>query len=479
MTMHQSNFSAPTVRISLRAVVQEYIARRDGGDVTRELPDGTLEVVESFDGIDKTLADFNKAKSALNASWAMGKAYVGSTWGDGRYSGEPDPKAKSLKATLLRSAWRKVYEGLNVADIAPISDREAHERFMEHPPELTLDAIREHFGAYLLDPREHKLRGLAEQFVKLDPAFRSHEKMKVGVKGLPKRIIITGCSDDYPYRGNGAQRLQEVVNAIRAYQEAPQMEVAELRDWLRSALREPAGKDGLQVKRFMNGNAHLHFSPETLRAVNLALAEYYGDVLPDCPEARPKRATSTAVSKDLQFYRTPVAAADRVAAKLEMYATHREQDREFRLLEPSCGDGALLEAVRRHVDGLREWERPVVRAMGVEYDGARADAARALGFRVQTANFLQMSPRPEFDRVAMNPPFYGKHYQKHVEHAKAFLKPGGMLVAILPISAVEDHGYVKRDRCGRDTWEDLPVGSFAESGTRINTGIYRWRAPGN
>jgi hypothetical protein len=84
---------------------------------------------------------------------------------------------------------------------------------------------------------------------------------------------------------------------------------------------------------------------------------------------------------------------------------------------------------------------------------------------VLTANFLETVPTGDYDRVVMNPPFYGKHYAKHVTHAFKFLKPGGTLTAILPITARYDHGLLD----GR--WEDLPVGSFSESGTNINTTV--------
>ena len=69
----------------------------------------------------------------------------------------------------------------------------------------------------------------------------------------------------------------------------------------------------------------------------------------------------------------------------------------------------------------------------------------------------------------MNPPFYGKHYAKHVEHAFKFLKPGGTLTAILPATARYDHGLLE------GKWDDLPVGSFSESGTNINTTVLTMR----
>lgn len=74
----------------------------------------------------------------------------------------------------------------------------------------------------------------------------------------------------------------------------------------------------------------------------------------------------------------------------------------------------------------------------------------------------------EFDLVVMNPPFYGRHYEKHVRHALKFLKPRGLLVAILPITARYDHRGLEDLK---PLWRDLPVGSFSESGTNINTTV--------
>ncbi len=87
------------------------------------------------------------------------------------------------------------------------------------------------------------------------------------------------------------------------------------------------------------------------------------------------------------------------------------------------------------------------------------------------ANFLETVPTGDYDRVIMNPPFYGRHYAKHVDHAMKFLKPGGTLTAVLPITARYDHGLLD----GR--WNDLPVGSFSESGTNINTTVLTMHKP--
>ncbi|MBT8410302.1 MAG: adenine methyltransferase, partial [Octadecabacter sp.] len=217
---------------------------------------------------------------------------------------------------------------------------------------------------------------------------------------------------------------------------------------------------GGRLKVFANGNAHLLFDPDALDMVNKGLAEYYGEVLPDAPEENAKPQPGTDVARDLQFYRTP----DRVADELVDRAGLRDG---MSVLEPSCGDGAILKALSRFGR---------VRAVGYEIDPTRAATARLTGYGVVARNFLDVPPEPIFDRVLMNPPFYGRHYQKHVEHARRFLKPDGVLYAILPVTAATDHGFVDAGRRGHDSWRDLPVGSFAESGTRINTGIARFFA---
>jgi hypothetical protein len=431
----------PAILISLRNIVAEYDAK------TQAIPE--------------LIAKFKEAVTTAELGSCIAGTYARDIWG----RSTPSLSETTMQSSLLQSGWRRVYAGLNIDKVAPASDRSRFELTFHNPPPLTLDNIRATFGKYILDRRYHILRGLAECFSELDPAFKSHDKMKIGVKGLPKRIILTSV-DDYG-QGYGSAKMRDTINAMRVFNGLPHVEYAEFSHLLKSARKGDGLIDNLTLRRFANGNGHLIFSAEALRQVNEALAEFYGDVLPDCPEAGTdcKQAKSTAVSKDLQFYRTPASVADRLVGELE------PQD-GTRILEPSCGDGAILDALRRYA----EKNRISLRAVGIEYDAARAEDARAKGYSVQVANFLQIAPSPEFDYVVMNPPFYGKHYQQHVEHARKFLKPNGRLLAILPVTAVTDHGFVKADRWQRERWTDLPVGSFSESGTNINTGIARFYA---
>jgi hypothetical protein len=94
------------------------------------------------------------------------------------------------------------------------------------------------------------------------------------------------------------------------------------------------------------------------------------------------------------------------------------------------------------------------------------------------ANFLQTVPTAAYSHVIMNPPFYGTHYMQHVMHAWEFLKPGGMLVSVLPATAETGdskaheafRGWLEERKCGYGhVFQDLPQEAFAESGTRVNT----------
>lgn len=372
----------------------------------------------------------------------------------------PHVNADSLKRNLCKSGWKAVYDRLQIDRIASARDRKLFDQTIENPPELTFDNAKATFGDYLERPRHHILRGLAEVFADLDPAYKSHSKVKIGVKGLPKRVILSNVAG---YGSYGRNKLGDIVNALATYRGQRITEHADFAevDSLHSYIEERGGEAtvrGLHVRKFKNGNAHVIFPPETLLDINRALAEFYGEVLPDAEEEDAKPRTSTAVSKDLQFYWTPKAVIDEALSEVGIYRPTEYSRREapsYRVLEPSCGDGRIMDELRAR--GCR--------SLGIEVHAGRAAEARAKGHNVLTSNFLECPAKPEFDFVVMNPPFYGRHYVKHVRHAMEFLKPGGRLVSILPATAHYDHGELK----GR--WRDLPVGSFAEAGTNIPTGL--------
>jgi hypothetical protein len=439
------------------------------------------DLIEEYDqkraAVDDEVRAFEAAYTKLEMAACIQGKFVGNVT---RY--RPHVSPRELKDNLRKSGWRAVYDRLQIDRIASAKDRKQFDMAMQDPPELTFDNAKATFGDYLERPRHHILRGLAEVFADLDPAYKSHSKVKIGVKGLPKRVIISNFGD---YSGTyGRDKLRDIVNALAAYRGQPLMEHAEfqaiseyhrkgedayLYGWPIEYYRdgktvlEPSPDRGIMIRKFSNGNAHVFFAPETLTDINRALAEFYGEVLPDAEEEDAKPRQSTAVSKDLQFYWSPADVIDRAlefAGVWNLREWHHNPPEPSRILEPSCGDGRIMDAIRARGH----------RVFGIEYHAGRAAEARAKGHNVLTANFLEQPAKPEFDIVVMNPPFYGRHYVKHVRHALKFLKPGGTLVSILPATAWYDHGELKGE------WTDLPVGSFAEAGTNVPTGLLKLRA---
>ncbi len=390
--------------------------------------------------------------------------------------------ADAMRKNLRASGWKALYNRCQIDRIASAKDKKLFERTLADPPELTFENAKATFGPYLENPRSHILRGLAETFADLDPAYKSHSKVKIGVKGLPKRVILSSYGSHYG--AFGRDKLRDIVNALAAYRGQPLMGHDEYR-LIDAAHRNgedavldgrPAPVDryskdeeaeslpnrGMTIRRFGNGNAHVFFAPETLKDINRALAEFYGEVLPDAEEEGAKPRAGTAVSKDLQFYWSPQEVIDRAlefAGVYNLREWRHNPPEPSRILEPSCGDGRILDAMRARGH----------RVFGIEYHAGRAAEARGKGHNVLTANFLECPAKPEYDMVVMNPPFYGRHYVKHVRHALEFLEPGGVLVSILPATAHYDHGELKGE------WRDLPVGSFSEAGTNVPTGLLKIR----
>ena len=479
--------------------------------------DLVAEYHEKLDVLPEALAAFEAAEPALCMAATVQGTFAGSV-----VNGRSFVSIDHLRKNLLCSAWKAVHSRLQIDLLASAKDKKEFERFLAEPLPFTLANVREKFGPYLLDPWTNILRGLAEVFCDLDPAYKSHSKVKIGVNGLPKRLILNYWTS---YIGGARDKLRDIINAVRAYQRRPLLTYAELEEiiafntakagkiadfvpggrysagakvvkdgklWQLEGYSHRAGdafevstgkhhgwreirdlEPGVELRIFGTAQTcHVIFKPGTLLDINRALAEFYGDVLPDAEDdgdERPARRASTAVSKDLQYYPTPLKVVARILDEVGL--TSPEDHRRdygpgyerpvYRVLEPSCGDGRFLDEIvrRRH------------RCFGIEVHPRRAAEARAKGHSVLTGNFLEVRPDHSFDRVVMNPPFYGKHYRKHLEHAKGFLKPGGTLVSILPASAWYDHGGLT------GSWHDLPVGSFTESGTNVPTGFLIWRAP--
>jgi len=140
-------------------------------------------------------------------------------------------------------------------------------------------------------------------------------------------------------------------------------------------------------------------------------------------------------------------------------------------LEPNAGQGAIADvAWERHPDAFPKL---------VELLDANRKALRAKPYwpvLAEPRDFLSIAPGSlgQVDCVIMNPPFARGADVDHVAHALEFLPVGGRLASVMSAGVsfrqdakttafralVERHGGVI---------EDLPAGSFLESGTGVST----------
>lgn len=165
--------------------------------------------------------------------------------------------------------------------------------------------------------------------------------------------------------------------------------------------------------------------------------------------------------KTFQAFYTPEVLADEIAQAANLGP-------DMHVLEPSVGAGALVYAARR---------RGVLHIDCMELDETRARATEnSLGRKVVVGNFLMAKPNPIYDAVIMNPPFTGGQDIEHVLHAYDFLKPGGVLVAIMSTSwqhsaliRAASFRYFLTVRASGYHLYPLPAGTFSESGTQVAT----------
>lgn len=187
---------------------------------------------------------------------------------------------------------------------------------------------------------------------------------------------------------------------------------------------------------------------------------FHNDGMP-CAEDffKPDPKKDPSDDKDFAFFPT----SETIALRMVELA---EYDGELDTLEPSAGDGGIVKFI--------PWD---FGCRAVEFNHHRALKLKAefAPWIVYEADFLKWEAEYQFDRVLMNPPFNDRIEAVHLVKAWGHLKPGGILVAILP------EGWFTRDDLKSRVLraflqaneykpsESLPAGSFGK--TRVVTRI--------
>jgi methylase of polypeptide subunit release factors len=174
----------------------------------------------------------------------------------------------------------------------------------------------------------------------------------------------------------------------------------------------------------------------------------------------------------LQAFYTPRGLADRLAD----LADPQPGDR---VLEPSCGDGALVAAMLRREPSI------TITAYEIDLAAMREAACKAgsAEWRGTETDFLAVEPVPLYDVAVMNPPFAKDADIDHVLHAWEFVRPGGRLVSIMSVGWQHADRLKKRkafrafvESLGGDV-TPLGDGAFKESGTSVHTVMLRLDKP--
>jgi len=146
---------------------------------------------------------------------------------------------------------------------------------------------------------------------------------------------------------------------------------------------------------------------------------------------------------------------------------------DLRILEPSAGTGAILDAIYAETKAIG---RGLSHVVAVEINRTLADklTTHATKPTVICSDFLDAagcSPEALFDLVLMNPPFENASDIRHIRHALKFLKPGGRLVAICANGTRQREALKPLAEASGGFWEDLPAGTFKAQGTGVNTAL--------
>jgi len=174
-----------------------------------------------------------------------------------------------------------------------------------------------------------------------------------------------------------------------------------------------------------------------------------------------KGETPQNVKKLYQFYGTPSNIADEMAYYLKPEANHR-------ILEPSAGQGALIQAIH-------DWEPNVVVDCFELMPSNREVLKQLPNVNILGNDFMAADNLGEYDIIIANPPFAKNQDIDHFRKMYAHLAPHGALCAIMSKhwtfahekKCVEFRDWFYNEIGGCDLRE-IEAGEFKESGTNIS-----------
>lgn len=205
--------------------------------------------------------------------------------------------------------------------------------------------------------------------------------------------------------------------------------------------------------------------PEVRKALLNAGAKYKRNTFIFPSDAQPFvdrlcSGESINIKKEFQFFPTPADIADWLIELADLKAEHR-------ILEPSAGQGAIIDAI------VRQFPEMMVECFEVMPENAaileKHNSASVIGY-----DFLKTDIEDEsFDRIIANPPFSKNQDIDHINDMFQCLKSGGRIVSV-----VSKHWQLSNNKKETEFREwlesadaeihDIEAGKFKESGTMIS-----------
>jgi len=185
------------------------------------------------------------------------------------------------------------------------------------------------------------------------------------------------------------------------------------------------------------------------------------------------------LKKEFQFFATPAGLADKlvelamVKKEITAKSTYFSEGRQNKILEPSAGQGAIIDAIHRKLGS--DATIFVVELMDLN----RKMLNEKYGDKILMAgqkDFLVLQNSHIFDWIIANPPFTKNQDIDHVKKMYELLAPDGVMVSIMSPSwtfgsqkkQVEFRNWL--DEVGAEVHK-VEAGAFKESGTTIESRI--------
>jgi hypothetical protein len=396
----------------------------------------------------------------------------------------------SMTRKVDQDLWRALINGTSLGSIMDREEREKFEKGLEaDPAPATPENVQATMERLLGESQMIFKRGLVNAFKRLCRDYRSNDGFKIG-----ERTVITygvtydkGCNW-FRFNQHSEETVKDVDRVMHVLdgKKAPEYQQG-ICAAIRTAMTDYRKGGSTEVeteywraKFFKNGNIHLWCRRDDLRLrANRIIAEHYGEVIPAGPTVAEHSTGYVAPAPefkadDQDFFATPKAVVDRMLEVAEIQAGDW-------VLEPSAGEGAIAHQILPPNQVTAD-----VTLVCLEINHERLAKLQATSHKSATclrANFLSLTPaaKLEYDKILMNPPFSKGQDIHHVAHAYRFLKPGGRVVAVMGAGAVS-----RSDKLGEKfgkllemvgSVEELPAGSFKESGTMVRAVLVTLEKP--